>query len=128
MSITEEMLKEAEKTADTIVNVRNKFDLQKQSMVQMFNPMSSIQPPKPLVPKQKSPRVSSNEGLLSAENESLRQQLAEKDEVIKRVNEKTASAYQVVQDFREGFCKEVEALSEKVFDLQHKVYEKITEE
>ena len=124
MSISDEMLKDAVKTADTIVDVRNKFDLQKAGLNQM---LQGLQPPMPMTPRQKSSRVSSNEGMLTAENANLQQQIADKEEEIRGANEKTVSAYKIVGEFREEFTKELEGIIEKICDLQHKVYEAIKE-
>ena len=121
MSITDAMLKDAVNTAEAIQKVRGLLDPDTGEKP-MFNAMG-IQAPLPIPTLQrKTPRVSSNEGLLVAENESLKKQCAEKVEETKAATQKLAEVYAVVEAFREEFIKSNEEISDKVFNFQHSVY------
>ena len=122
MSIGTEILKEGVATAEAIQKIRNTFE-QTQGTNPMLNPMASIVPPLPIPTNKKSPRAATNESMLTAENGGLKNQLAEKDEEIKKLNAKLGQAYQVVEHFRETFVAAVEDLNGKVFDVQSSVYE-----
>ena len=123
MSITDEMLKDAVNTAEAIQKVRGLLDPEtpKGEQSTMFN--SGIQAPLPIPTLQrKTPRVSSNEGLLTAENEALKKQCTEKEEETQAVTKKLSEVYAIVEAFREDFIKSNEEISDKVFNFQHSVY------
>lgn len=120
MSVGSEILKEGVQVAQAIQEIRNTFNA---GNTNMLNPMGSIVPPLPIPTNKKSPRAATNESMLTAENDGLKNQLVEKDEEIKKLNAKLAQAYTVVEKFRETFVEVVEDLNGKVFDVQSSVYE-----
>ena len=126
MSISSEILKDGVATAEAIKKIRNTFEVNNQEATPMLNPMAGLAPPLPIPTSKKSPRVQTNEGMLSAENDGLKSQLSEKDGEIKRLNQKLTDAYQVVSDFRESFSGCVEELSGKAYDVQSSVYDVLT--
>lgn len=122
MSMSSEILKSGVETAQAIQKIR---DIHEQSKGQnpMLNPLTAITPPLPIPTAKKSPRAATNESMLTVENDGLKNQLAEKDEEIKKLNAKLGQAYAVVESFRETFVASVEELNGKVFDVQSSVYE-----
>ena len=121
VSISSEILKDGVATAKAIQEIRDTF--QSSQGLGVMNPLNSIAPPQPVPAPKKSPRVHSNETMLSAELEGLQKLVADRDETIKILNAQLGKAYSVVEEHRESFTKELEEMKSKVFDMQHSVYE-----
>ncbi len=121
VSISSEILKDGVATAKAIQEIRDTF--QSSQGLGVMNPLNGIAPPQPVPAPKKSPRVHSNETMLSAELEGLQKLVADRDETIKILNAQLGKAYSVVEEHRESFTKELEEMKSKVFDMQHSVYE-----
>jgi SMC interacting uncharacterized protein involved in chromosome segregation len=118
MSINDAMLEEAEKTADTIVRVRDKFQKQQQQGTNsMQNPFQGMAPP--IRSRPKAPKVTSNEQLLETQVEALKNEVEE-------LTAKLTLAYAVVEDFRTEFGSVGQKITDACFDLQAKVYQAIS--
>lgn len=122
VSISSEILKDGVATAKAIQEIRDTFQ-SSQGIIGAMNPLNGIAPPQPVQTPKKSPRVHSNETMLSAELEGLQKLVADRDETIKILNAQLGKAYSVVEAHRESFTSELEEMKSKVFDMQHSVYE-----
>lgn len=70
-----------------------------------------------------SPRASSNEQLLLAENKTLKDKLQKLESQNNKINDKLTDAYKEINDWRRTFEETLNAVSKKGYELQTKIYE-----
>jgi len=123
------ILDQAENTTKTLLGIKDEMFKQNLKHRQLeaeqmynINSMTGMIPPMPIAPPKKSPRVSTHEDMLTAENEALQGQLVEKSEAMKALDLRLKEAYELVQQFREEFEKSVAELNSKVYGVQTEVF------
>lgn len=123
MNPMDQVLDDAIKTAKTIAEIKDTMVKPQQTGVQQglagLSASMGIQPPTPGGRR----KVSSNEGLLTTENEALKKHVEQKEIECQKMDAKLAEAYSKVELFREEFEKTISDFSERIFTMQSEIYE-----
>lgn len=123
------ILDQAENTTKTLLGIKDEMFKQNLKHRQLeaeqmynINSMTGMIPPMPIAAPKKSPRVTTNEDMLNAENQALHAQVAEKEELVKAMDLRLREAYDLVIKFREEFEASVAELNGKVYAVQTEVF------